>query len=306
VAFEMRLGIRLRVGEGQAGTGGPGERTLEDVLALARAAEDGGFDAVWVPDDPVQVAGSTHGAAFEAMTLLGALATATSRSHIGALATMAGTRPPALLAKQVTALDVLSGGRALLGLAAAPRRLAQRHRTEMLGEAVEVCRAMFRQELATVHGRHFSVDGAPNRPQPPQGGALPVVLAGADGRGIVDLALQRSDGLCLSGSGPLATRRLRAALAARRADAVASARCRIIVLLPVVPPSAWLAPGRDRLVRQVATWLERGADGVVLDAPVSVPAHAVRDTGRALCELRPGRRTDRRRPARGRRQWPSW
>jgi alkanesulfonate monooxygenase len=284
-AFETRLAVRLVVGRRPASAGPSGEHLLDDTLAVARAAEAGGFDAVWVPDEPRLVArrpGPTGG--FEAMTLLGALATATSSARVGALATAVGDRPPGLLAKQVTTLDVLSEGRAILGLALAPRwRRTAGDRIDRVGEVLTVCRAMFGSDEARVGGRHFSVDGAVNRPSPPQGAQLPIVVLARGDRAIVDLALERADGICLPARAPRAAKRLGAALAARRGLGSGTERCRILVLVRA-RTSAWAGAGHTRLVGEVGTWLERGADGVVLDLPTSVPVAAVAEAGRVLHE----------------------
>src|SRR5204863_7323250 len=95
-------------------------RLAERLAATARAAEDAGLDTVWVADhlrqsDP---ASRLDEPMLEAYTTLGYLAGQTSRIRLGTLVAGATFRAPALLVKQVTTLDVLSGGRAWLGIGA--------------------------------------------------------------------------------------------------------------------------------------------------------------------------------------------
>src|SRR3954453_16336347 len=89
---------------------------------IARAADDGGLDGLWVPDHLLQA--DPYGARpgetemLEAYTTLGYLAAVTSRVQLGALVTVVTFRTPALLVKAVSTLDVLSDGRAPRGIGA--------------------------------------------------------------------------------------------------------------------------------------------------------------------------------------------
>ena len=94
---------------------------FEHVASLATTAEDAGFDSVWVMDHFFQLPplGGPDQPMLEAYTLLGALAARTRRIQLGTLVTGVTYRNPAILAKVVTALDVISKGRAFLGIGAA-------------------------------------------------------------------------------------------------------------------------------------------------------------------------------------------
>src|ERR1700688_2001375 len=90
---------------------------FDGVVAKATAAEESGFDSVWVMDHFYQLPplGGPSQPMLEAYTLLGGLAARTNRVRLGTLVTGVTYRNPALLAKIVTTLDVLSAGRAILG-----------------------------------------------------------------------------------------------------------------------------------------------------------------------------------------------
>src|SRR3981081_3537136 len=102
-------------------SGVPTDRVFDRVVGQAKAAEKAGFDLVTVRDHFYQIRGlgpETH-PMMEAYTTLGALAASTSRVKLGTLVTGVTYRTPAMLAKMVTTLDVISKGRAILGLGAA-------------------------------------------------------------------------------------------------------------------------------------------------------------------------------------------
>jgi F420-dependent oxidoreductase-like protein len=98
----------------------PGDPTRlpQHLVELARQVDDAGLDTLWVADHLLQMDpnASIDEPMLEAYTTLGYLAAATNRVHLGTMVTWATIRPPALLVKIVTTLDVLSGGRAWFGL----------------------------------------------------------------------------------------------------------------------------------------------------------------------------------------------
>ena len=112
----------------------------------------------------------------EAYTLLGGVAARTARIQLGAMVTGVTYRNPAFLAKVVTTLDVVSSGRAILGIGAAWNEEESRaygypwppaaERFERLEDALRICRSMFTQPESTVQGSVHHVDGAMNVPQP--------------------------------------------------------------------------------------------------------------------------------------------
>ena len=154
-----------------------------------------------------RVGGGPDSPMFEAYTLLGALAMRTSSARLLALVSPVTLRNPALLAKCVTTLDVLSRGRAVLGVGAG-WDVAEHEayglafpgtgeRMDRLGEALAVCRAMFADQRATVGGTYYSVHDAPNSPRPV--GTIPVLVGGGGERRTLDLAARYADACNVSG-----------------------------------------------------------------------------------------------------------
>ncbi|MGH9016877.1 MAG: LLM class F420-dependent oxidoreductase [Acidimicrobiales bacterium] len=184
---------------------------FDQVAAIATTAESVGFDSLWVMDHLFQIPGigAVDEPMFEAYTLLGGLAARTTRARLGALVTGVTYRNPALLAKQVTALDVLSAGRAVLGIGAA--WFATEHdglgfsfpplgeRFDRLEEALTVCRAMFTEEAPTFEGRYYRIKEALNRPGPVQAGGPPILIGGSGEKRTLRLVAERGDACNLFG-----------------------------------------------------------------------------------------------------------
>src|SRR2546428_2835049 len=154
----------------------PDDRLFERIVEIAQAAEESGFDSFWVMDHYHQIGaiGPPSDPMLECYTLLGAVAARTSRVKLGAMVTGVSYRNPAFLAKAVTTLDIVSSGRAILGIGAAwneDESLAYGYdwpttveRFERLEDALPICRAMFTRRQSTFHGRRHSVEGAVNIP----------------------------------------------------------------------------------------------------------------------------------------------
>ena len=172
--------------------GVPDERMFDRIAETAIAAEEAGFDSFWVMDHYHQIrsVGRETEPMLEAYTLLGGLAARTERIGLGALVTGVTYRNPAFLAKVVTTLDIVSSGRAILGIGAAWNEAESRaygydwpptsERFERLEDALEICRGMFTHDRTTFHGQRHHVDGAINVPQPVQRGG-PRILVGGGG-----------------------------------------------------------------------------------------------------------------------------
>jgi F420-dependent oxidoreductase-like protein len=180
---------------------------FEHVAGLATTAEGAGFDSVWVMDHFFQLPalGGPDEPMLEAYTLLGALAARTHRVQLGTLVTGVTYRNPAILAKIVTTLDVISRGRAILGIGGAWYDVehqglgvdypSDRVRLDMLEEAVQVCRAMFTGDDVSFSGTHYRLDHARNLPRPVQAGGPKIMIGGGGEKRTLRLVARYAD-LC--------------------------------------------------------------------------------------------------------------
>jgi F420-dependent oxidoreductase-like protein len=277
----------------------PSSQLFAKVAQLASAAESAGFDSVWVPDHLMQtpvVAPSTE-PMLESYTTLGALAALTRRVRLGALVGGAAYRNAALLGKAVTTLDVISGGRAILGIGAgwyedehlaygyqfgtAPERFAR------LEEAISIVRSMCTQERTTFDGQTFRAAGALNSPPPVQAGGPPLLVGGSGEKRTLRLVAQHAD-ICNVTGNPDRIRHLMDVLdghcdaVGRKPDEI----CRTAVNMVIVSdsyeaaerlmPDAYRAnPGHvrpimgtaDDVAGQLRDLLDAGLDGLILGAP---------------------------------------
>jgi F420-dependent oxidoreductase-like protein len=175
------------------------------VVELARAGEDSGFSSLWVMDHFYQLPalGGPDQPMLESYTLLGALAAHTSRVQLGTLVTGVTYRNPALLAKMVTTLDVISGGRAILGIGAAWYDVEHDglgfdfppvpERMDRLEEAVRICRAMFTEPAPSFEGRYYRIHDARNLPRPMQPNGPRIMIGGSGERRTLRLVAQYAD-----------------------------------------------------------------------------------------------------------------
>jgi F420-dependent oxidoreductase-like protein len=181
------------------------EDLFETVATVAVTAEQSGFDTVMVMDHFYQLPGlgTTDQPMFEAYTLLSALAARTERVNLGTLVTGVTYRNPAILTKTVTTLDVISRGRAFLGIGAAWFEIEHdalgvdfppvAERFERLEEAIVIYRAMARGERPTIEGKHYQVRDAINSPAPIQAGGPPLLIGGQGEKKTLRLVAQYAD-----------------------------------------------------------------------------------------------------------------
>ena len=177
-----------------------------ELARLARAADQAGLDTVWVSDhlvqaDPTAAPGDTE--MLEGYTTLGFLAAQTERVRLGTMVTGVTFRPPALLVKAVTTLDVLSGGRAWLGIGAGYQEEEAQamglplppvaERFQRLEETLRIAAQMWAGDDAPFEGRHYRLGRPAGSPQPVQRPGPPVLIGGTGERKTLRLVAQYAD-----------------------------------------------------------------------------------------------------------------
>jgi F420-dependent oxidoreductase-like protein len=185
--------------------GVPNDSLFDRVVKNAKAAEDAGFDLVTVMDHFYQIRGigPETEPMMEAYSTLSAIATQTSRVKLGTLVTGVTYRNPALLAKQVTTLDVISKGRAILGIGAAWNEDEHKgygidfppigKRMDRLDEALTIAKLMFTQDRPSFEGTYYKIDRALNVPRPVQPGGPRILIGGTGERRTLRLLAQHGD-----------------------------------------------------------------------------------------------------------------
>jgi F420-dependent oxidoreductase-like protein len=210
-------------------SGVPDNEMFEHVARLAEAGEEAGFESLWVMDHFWQLPplGGPTQPMLEAYTLLGGLAARTSRAKLGTLVTGVTYRNPALLAKMVTTLDIVSGGRAILGIGAA--WYEEEHdglgfefptageRLDRLEEALQICRAMFTEEAPSFTGKHYRIEKALNVPRPIQENGPRIMVGGSGEKRTLRLVARYAD-MCNVSGGPDTVRHLLGVLDGHCAD----------------------------------------------------------------------------------------
>jgi F420-dependent oxidoreductase-like protein len=182
----------------------PNSALFERVAAMAGKAEESGFDTVFVMDHFYQLPmlGPPEWNMLEAYTLLGALAARTQRARLGTLVTGNTYRNPALLGKIVTSLDVISGGRALLGIGTG--WFEQEHtglgfefgslaeRFLKLEEALAILKPMLLDERRSFAGRFYETAEVINQPPSLQAGGLTIMIGGAGEKKMLRLVAEHA------------------------------------------------------------------------------------------------------------------
>ena len=275
------------------------------VLAQATEAEAAGFDAVFVMDHFYQLPmlGAPEEPMLEAYTALGALASATERVLLGTLVTGNTYRNPTLLAKIITTLDVISGGRAVLGIGTGWFELEHdqlgyefgtfTERFAKLDEALEIILPMIAGERVTFSGQYYRTEQALAVPR--YRDHIPLMIGGSGEKKTFGLAARYFDHLNVIAAMPELPGKMEAL--ARRCDEVGRDRSTLetSVLLTAIPDPAFtddMLPaemrGRvvvgspDRIAEVVKTSvIDAGVDGVILNIPNYRPG-SITAVGEAL------------------------
>ena len=187
----MRIGLQIPSFTWPGGAGAIRGKLAE----IARAAEEGGFHSVWVMDHffQIPIVGPAEQEMLEGYSALSYLAGVTERVQLGTLVTGVTYRHPGVLAKTVNTLDVLSGGRAWLGIGAAwfDREHAGlgvpfpplAERFERLEETLQIVKQFWSGTARPYEGRHYQLAETLNSP-PPIAKPHPPIMIGGCGRAI--------------------------------------------------------------------------------------------------------------------------
>ncbi|GBG38929.1 LLM class F420-dependent oxidoreductase [Mycobacterium montefiorense] len=199
----MAIRLGLQIASFSYGTGV--DELFPAVIAQAREAEAAGYDSLYLMDHFYQLPslGSPDQPMLEAYTALGALATATERIQLGTLVTGNTYRNPALLAKILTTLDVVSAGRAILGIGAGWFELEHQQlgfeygtfseRFDRLDEALQIILPMLKGERPTFSGKWYNTESALANPR--YRDSIPVMVGGGGEKKTFAIAARNADHL---------------------------------------------------------------------------------------------------------------
>ena len=202
---------------------GPTGNPWDSVALVARTAEEGGFDSVWLYDHFLYEGGySGHPypePVLECFTALGALAAVTQKVKLGQLVLGMPYRNPALVAKMATTLDVISHGRTILGIGAGwHKREYEAYgwgefeevpvRMKRLEEGIQVIRKLWTERPASFAGKFYRLDAVMDNPAPIQKPHPPMMIGGSGEKVTLRLVAQYAQWCNVSGDPETVSRRL--------------------------------------------------------------------------------------------------
>ena len=296
----MDIGVVLPQGWTGEYDGWEPRRAWERTLAVAQQAERLGFESAWVFDHFQTEPEPTDELTFESFMTLAAVAASTERLRLGQVVICTGFRNPALTAKMIGTLDVISGGRMDLGIGAGWKEdewLAYGYgfpdtktRLAMLADHLEVITRMLAPGRATFAGTHASVADAINVPRGLQEPRVPIMVGGNGPNVTWRLAARHADELNLDWLSPDEIREARPVIASRCEEIgrdPGTLRLSVNISRYVME-----APGPAR-VELLAAYREVGVDrvmGLLLESAVSdEPLVALAEDAQAAgCRLAAG------------------
>jgi F420-dependent oxidoreductase-like protein len=292
------------------------DQVFDKLVEIATTAESSGFSSISLMDHLHQISGvgPPENWMFEGSTMLAALAARTHRCSLGLLVGGVTYRNPALHAKITTTIDIISGGRAWHGIGAAWFEDEHRaygfeypplaRRFEMLEEHLQIVRAMFTQQRASLQGRYFQAEQAYNNPKPLRGD-IPILIGGSGERKTLRLVARYADGCNLFGD-PDRARHLLDVLerhceeAGRDPSEITKTGMGVVAIaktheaaqakvqamrdagLPRERVDAAIAGDPDEVAERVARFREVGIEGFTLSMPDVHDLESVELVGRAL------------------------
>lgn len=265
----MKLGLQIPYFTWPGGPPELGPRLAE----VVRMADDAGFSSIWVMDHFFQLPGLGEAELdmLEAYTTLGFIAGHTSRARIGTMVTGVTYRHPAILVKQVTTLDVLSGGRAWMGIGAA--WFEREHlglgvpfppvseRFERLEEALQIALQMWSDNNGPFRGKHFQLEETLNSPQALTKPHPSILIGGSGERKTLKLVARYADACNLFGDPTTVRRKLEVLRQHCEAEGRDYDDIEKTVLIPFdLGPDG---SGAGQVVQQIAAFAEVGVQAVI-------------------------------------------
>jgi alkanesulfonate monooxygenase SsuD/methylene tetrahydromethanopterin reductase-like flavin-dependent oxidoreductase (luciferase family) len=194
---QVRVGVLLPTRQAVAAARG-GPAPIEPILRMAERAEALGFDSVWIGDS------ITAHPRFDAVTTMAAVAARTRRVTVGSAVILTALRHPLMLAYQMATVDLIAGGRTILGVGVAaktPNNERQfgdfdvpfRQRIGVFEEGLVVMRRLWSEPTVTFEGRHVRIHEVRLEPKPAQAGGPPVWMGGGSAPAMRRCG-ERSDG----------------------------------------------------------------------------------------------------------------
>lgn len=293
------------------------DKLFERVSDIARTAEASGFDSVWVMDHFEQIMGDPAAPILEGYVVLAGIAARTERVNLGTLVTGVLYRNPAMLAKMVTSLDVLSSGRAVLGIGASWNESEQQHygiervpvaeRMDRLDEALEICRLMFTEETPSFKGRYYEINEAHNVPRPVRSDGIPIMVGGGGEKRTLKAVARYADACNIFGDAETIRHKMKildehCAAAGRNPRAITRTALKTLVIGPDADAAAkkaeplrasfgerfnviGLAGGPDEVRARVRELREAGLDGLIVNLPDAYDLDMVSLAGETLSGL---------------------
>jgi len=299
------------------------DKLFEHVVMLASTAEKAGFDSVWVMDHFYQLPniGPRTDPMLEGYAILAGIAARTKKVRLGTLVAGVTYRNPAFLAKEVTTLDIVSSGRAILGIGAAWNEDEHRgygydfppvgERISRLEEALQICRAMFREEAPTFEGRYYQIHGALNFPKPVQPNGPPIMIGGGGEQRTLKLVAQYADMSNIFGDPTMVRHKLEilerhceaagrdpntiiktrlGSLIIRESDAEAQRLYQQVLNWPGIDRdrvrTSFTVGSPDRVAEEAQKFLDAGLDGLIFNMPHMEDPEAIELAGQTLAGLR--------------------
>jgi alkanesulfonate monooxygenase SsuD/methylene tetrahydromethanopterin reductase-like flavin-dependent oxidoreductase (luciferase family) len=277
-----------------------------EYVAMARAAEDVGFDSIWLGDHLLyREEGQDERGPWEVWTMLGALAAVTERVELGPLVACTAFHPPGLIAKMAATLAEVSGGRFVLGLGAGWNEpefrafgLPYDHRVSRFEEAFTIIRGLLAGERVTLDGRFFRAEDLALLPHPD---ARPRLVIGSNGPRMLAATLPHveawntwfdSYGNSADGFAKLNEEITGAARdAGREPGDIERSACVLVALDDATGERWWgedvkpFTGSTDRIVTALRELHEAGADEIII-VPDPITERSIRSLGEVIALLR--------------------